>query len=299
MYLVVHPPETDKRNSTHAVIQIFLWFLCMQNDSGKQCDSAIRNATTQLGDMLQDKSQWEAVEKLFHVQPPLQNEDDISLLSEILAGYFMDVVQYNNILGPTNISLLCDIMVNASIGTPLQRYALINKLFLTLEAEKYLDANASALLEELKQHEWNSNNGDRPWFYQKCTEFGYFKTTDSKDQPFGDLLTLNRYTKILCSSLFNISLDAVNKSVQSTNEYYGGRNIPKNATNIVFPNGSIDPWHALGILHNITDSLIAIYIEGTAHCANMEEPTPRDPASLVRAREEITHYVGKWLSEAK
>jgi hypothetical protein len=32
---------------------------------------------------------------------------------------------------------------------------------------------------------------------------------------------------------------------------------------IVFPNGSIDPWHALGITSDVTSEEQAIFIEGT------------------------------------
>jgi serine protease 16 len=46
--------------------------------------------------------------------------------------------------------------------------------------------------------------------------------------------------------------------------FSGGRNI--SGTNIVFPNGSIDPWHALGVLETESGSgNEAIYIDGTAH----------------------------------
>ncbi len=34
---------------------------------------------------------------------------------------------------------------------------------------------------------------------------------------------------------------------------------------IVFPNGSIDPWHALGVVTDVTSEEQAIFIEGTAH----------------------------------
>lgn len=95
--------------------------------------------------------------------------------------------------------------------------------------------------------------------------------------------------------MYNISAGSINQSVASTNAYYGGRDIPTNVTNIVFPNGSIDPWHALGITHNLTDSLTAIYINGTAHCANMYPARNSDLPALVTAREEITHILGTWL----
>lgn len=73
--------------------------------------------------------------------------------------------------------------------------------------------------------------------------------------------------------------------------------MPKNATNIIFPNGSIDPWHALGITSNISDSLIAVFITGTAHCANMYPPRDSDLPGLVSAREEISQIIGQWLSQ--
>ena len=138
----------------------------------------------------------------------------------------------------------------------------------------------------------------RQWIYQTCTEFGYFQTTDSPNQPFGDLIPLSSFTDI-CSLVFNISTDALNDSIARTNAYYGGKNISKNATNIVFPNGSIDPWHALGITQSMSESLPAIYIDGTAHCANMYPPAPKDPQGLVDARTRITELIGTWLEAAK
>ena len=95
--------------------------------------------------------------------------------------------------------------------------------------------------------------------------------------------------------MYNISAEAINQSVINTNAYYGGKDISKNATNIVFPNGSIDPWHALGILHNISDALPAIFINGTAHCANMYPERAQDLPGLIEARDEITRLIGMWL----
>ena len=100
-----------------------------------------------------------------------------------------------------------------------------------------------------------------------------------------------------CELIFNISSNSVTASVAATNAYYGGKDIPKNVTNIVFPNGSIDPWHALGVTESISESLIAIFIKGTAHCANMYPPRHSDPPALTVAREIITQQIGRWLSK--
>ena len=133
---------------------------------------------------------------------------------------------------------------------------------------------------------------ERQWFYQTCNEFGYFQTSDSSNQPFGSLISIDLYITV-CQKIFNLFPSQTQSKINDTNVYYGGRNIDgSTVTNIILPNGSIDPWHALGITSIVSDSVVAIYIEGTAHCANMYPSSPYDAPSLVEARKEID---GNWL----
>ena len=53
----------------------------------------------------------------------------------------------------------------------------------------------------------------------------------------------------------------------------------------MFAAGSIDPWHALSILHDIGQEERAIFIQGTAHCANMHSDQPSDPPQLKKAKQ--------------
>ena len=132
----------------------------------------------------------------------------------------------------------------------------------------------------------------RQWYYQTCTEFGYFQTTDSAHQPFGDQISLASFTEV-CRLVFNINSSQIFHFVKATNDYYGGRAVK--ATNIAFPNGSIDPWHALSITEDTGSTLKAIFINGTAHCANMYPSREEDLPGLAEAREEITKCIGEWL----
>ncbi len=139
-------------------------------------------------------------------------------------------------------------------------------------------------------------------------EFGYFQTTDNPNQPFGDLVPVTYYTQ-LCSDVFGIDPNSVGESVNQTNYYYGGNQIPPTGpTNILFVNGTeitvsnsrignIDPWHVLGVTEDISDSLRAILIDGTAHCANVLPSSPNDPPSLVLARKLTSLQIGEWLLE--
>ena len=70
-------------------------------------------------------------------------------------------------------------------------------------------------------------------------------------------------------------------------------------SNIVFPNGSIDPWHVLSITtQQEGSSVIALFINGTAHCANMYPPRVSDPQELKEARIDIAALLGEWLKAA-
>ena len=265
-------------------------------EKGAECVQAIWNATYILDALLADKAQWSLVEEIFNLTSPLRNLDDVALLASILAGNFMEIVQYNRDNIPFNyvtIEGLCIFMANTSYGTPLERYAIVNSYL-----RGPIEANSTALFEALRQTEWSSSavqDGIRQWIYQTCTEFGYFQTTDSVKQPFGDLITLGTYLN-MCFRVYGITAGAINSSIAATNKYYGGKeNIPKDATNIVFPNGSIDPWHALGVLES-SGSLVAVFINGTAHCANMYPPSPNDLPSLVKARARITATIHDWVS---
>ena len=82
--------------------------------------------------------------------------------------------------------------------------------------------------------------------------------------------------------------------------YFGGLNIKKDfakLTNVVFSNGSLDPWHAGGILETINDSCTTLYIENSAHHLDLREPNAADPVSLTEAREIETQQIAKWIDQ--
>ena len=80
------------------------------------------------------------------------------------------------------------------------------------------------------------------------------------------------------------------------NEVYGDIGI--DGTDIIFPAGTIDPWHALGVTNTTVlpqETEHSLYILGTAHCADLYAPANDDPASLTSAREVIAAQVSEWV----
>uniref|UniRef100_G3U1K1 Serine protease 16 n=1 Tax=Loxodonta africana TaxID=9785 RepID=G3U1K1_LOXAF len=189
---------------------------------------------------------------------------------------------------------LCDMMANTSLGSPYHRYVRIIHLLFETEYSPCLAANyknkecKKQNTERQMQIEWN-----RQQFYQFCTEFGFFQTTDSKNQPFTGL-PLSYFVQ-QCSDFFDpkFNYDSLKKGVKSTNAYYSGFKVT--GSKIIFPNGSFDPWHVLGIPKDITKDLPAVFIKGAGHCADLYKQKDIDSTELIQARERIFQILQKWL----
>ena len=102
----------------------------------------------------------------------------------------------------------------------------------------------------------------------------------------------------MCSDIFGpkFSMDLLEKGIKETNSEYGSLGIK--VTNVVFVHGSIDPWHAVGITENPPAKSSTIFIEGTAHCANMYPEAEDDPEQLKKARVEVGKLIHDWIAEA-
>ncbi|XP_078380206.1 putative serine protease K12H4.7 [Oculina patagonica] len=274
--------------------------------TGQECDQNIANATKTLQSLLSTEQGAKQLSELFVLCEPLDKDsfNDVATFASDLSGNFAGVVQYNKdnrafegAVG-TNITIntLCGIMNNKDIGDPLARYAKVNSLILQTYGVKCLDSSYKSLITSLQNTSWSSSasEGGRQWMYQTCTEFGFFQTSDSNKQPFGNLFPL-KYSIQQCMDIFGSTFNASNiqSGVTQTNTNYGGYGIA--SSKIVFPNGSIDPWHALGIVKNVSATEQAVFIQGTAHCANMYPPSPQDPPQLTQARKQIQNHIMLWL----
>jgi hypothetical protein len=178
----------------------------------------------------------------------------------------------------------------AGANDPLTTYVNISNYF---QNGSCLDASYADQLADLK-NTTVPNDSSRQWVYQTCMEFGYFQTTDSPNQPFGNLVPLKYYEQ-MCYDAFGITFDT--NRIDLTNRYYGGQNItPTGPTNVLFVNGHVDPWHALSVTENVSDTVRAILIEQTAHCAHEYPSSPDDVPGLVAARQQIEAQIDEWLA---
>jgi len=266
--------------------------------AGEVCDARIQSATNTIQSLLQTSAGKSQIQTLFKTCAPIGSNEDIAVLMSTLMGYFQGIVQYNDENGnPIDISYVCNIMENSTVD-PLTAYVQINNLFLQQAGTPCLDISYQDMIDQVKNVSQPEDGvGIRSWTYQTCAEFGYFQTTDSPNQPFGDLVPVTFYTQ-MCSDIFGMDPNGIAANINQTNALYGGNDLsPWGPTNILFVNGNIDPWHALSVTTNLSPSLQAILIDGTAHCANVEPSSPNDPPSLVAARQKTSLQIEQWLLE--
>eukprot|EP01091_Cochliopodium_minus_P011202 TRINITY_DN3116_c0_g1_i1.p1 TRINITY_DN3116_c0_g1~~TRINITY_DN3116_c0_g1_i1.p1 ORF type:complete len:495 (-),score=111.03 TRINITY_DN3116_c0_g1_i1:45-1499(-) len=132
------------------------------------------------------------------------------------------------------------------------------------------------------------------WDYLACTEIIYFPNTNNVTDMFPprnwDLQDLTRY----CQEKWD-----VNPRPGWLKTLFGGENI-NYASNIIFSNGVLDPWHGGGYLSNVSDSLIAVVIDDSAHHEDLRYPDPScDPPSITAAREQEFQILTNWMKNSK
>lgn len=131
----------------------------------------------------------------------------------------------------------------------------------------------------------DSSNAERSWFYQKCNEFGWFKTSRRHSSVFFQDLDID-YMVAWCERIFGIK--GMAPDTDGTNRRYGGQTNLM-GTNILFTNGDFDPWHLVSITSPVNQVEAITYEAG--HCAPMTMPLPNDPPSLTMARTRVRDWV--------
>ncbi|XP_064143460.1 putative serine protease K12H4.7 [Loxodonta africana] len=270
-----------------------------------KCFQAVKEAFDEITKMLRLRKYYSKLEYDFRLCKPLKlySAMDKAYLVEHLIIPVEIAVQLNrnekNDKGEKvsfSMDEICDMMANTSLGSPYYRYVgIIHFIFKTKHLPCFA-AHYRKKLEFLLDSSFNHHNPTkgRQFFYQSCTEFGFFQTTDSKNQPFTGLPL--RYFLQQCSDFFGpkFNNDSLNTGIMSTNAYYGGFNVT--GSKIIFPNGSFDPWHVLGITKDINKDLPAVFIKGAGHCADMFKQDIDSP-ELLEAREKIFQILQQWLKQ--
>ncbi|KAF7988522.1 hypothetical protein HCN44_001095 [Aphidius gifuensis] len=261
----------------------------------KKCTENIKEAFDYIESLINNPSGLEKLKNSFNLcdTPNATIDGQMGWIGNSIAEIFAGTVQYNAIYpdGKSDISKICDKMMAPSYNSSFDRIAAI------IREPECKDWDYNSFLKLYKNTSWNSKLIImRLWYYQTCTEYGYYQTSNSKNSIFGKLFDLDLFTQI-CTDLYGkyFDIDLLNKSVRRTNVMYGG-NKP-DVKNVVFINGDVDPWHKLSVLKNLNDYSPAFLIKGTSHCDDLGPELPGDTEELVQTRKIYSSIINNWIND--
>mmetsp|Transcript_7109 Transcript_7109/g.13494 ORF Transcript_7109/g.13494 Transcript_7109/m.13494 type:complete len:545 (-) Transcript_7109:239-1873(-) len=262
----------------------------------KECLMAVQQAFADMGALMSSPRGRRVLETKFGVcnkdSHPLESQDNRMKFSEVTADSFPLQENDQACSSPgCNIEKVCKVMLNQSLGEALERLAALNERWLEGSC---LDASYANDVKAITDTSLERGGG-RVWFYQTCTEFGFYQTCDPDSKcPFMStpwLDTLQSYYH-LCTIAYNISAQQVDSVVSRTNVRYGG-DTPA-GSRILFANGDIDPWHAASVLESLPGEPV-LYVQGASHHQWTHPPRTTDSPELLQARNEIAKRLASWL----
>ncbi|CAN9511115.1 unnamed protein product [Ophioblennius macclurei] len=236
-------------------------------------------------------------------QIPTDPDDQVELMQN-LADIVMGTVQYNEERVLMSIQELCHVMTSRKeqYGEGNESYNRLVKLaqvYLSSSEEQCMDISHEKEVRNLLDTTLQSRRrAERQWTYQTCTEFGFYQTCEDATCPFSGMMTLQTWTQ-LCAVVFAISQHSLPSRVAFTNSYYGGRD--PHTHRVLYVNGGIDPWKELSVLRDRAEGrgqAETVFIEDSAHCADMFSRGDTERFSIRKARQEIEEHVASWLEMA-
>jgi len=145
---------------------------------------------------------------------------------------------------------------------------------------------------------------DRVWIFQTCSMWGYQISTDYGRNIFEDSLPIN-FLIDYCPDIFgdDYNRSRLDNGVRDTNWRYGGQD-NYNGTNVVFVNGSEDPWHVLSLYApdhlplQSNGNVTLMLIPGTSHCQDMYKWEPGDIDVIKVAHQKLKAILIDWVKNS-
>ncbi|KAL3276152.1 hypothetical protein HHI36_020871 [Cryptolaemus montrouzieri] len=148
----------------------------------EDCLTTVKNANVQLNLLTKEQLGRKKLDEAFRLCDPLESlmneQKHMSNFWDTLANNFAGVVQYNKdnridqtAAGKITIDDVCGIMVNQSLGTPVDRLAAVSNLLLDANNETCLDYNYDKMIEEMRNITWNDDGVSFSLFHKKTLKF--------------------------------------------------------------------------------------------------------------------------------
>ncbi|XP_055545768.1 thymus-specific serine protease-like [Wyeomyia smithii] len=271
------------------------WAEALIEHGSQECYNEIFVAFHVLQNMI-DLGRADLIYEKFNICTPIDPENTRQVqyfFSVLMATVEMVTIYSRNVTG---FAQVCQDITGTDAETAVDAFA---SWFNTVYPEDSVCAGTdiAEVIEWLKETDWDfqyNAYGLRQALYQECTEFGFFVTTDSPSQPFGDRVTLDFYIDT-CREVFGewITEESIQRGIDRANNRFGGDNPGSSFTH--FTNGDADPWRMISITRNLTLDARADVIRNQLGNSDLPAMSPDDPADLQEVKQRLKLKLASYL----
>jgi pimeloyl-ACP methyl ester carboxylesterase len=251
--------------------------------AGSACAAAMRTVVKQAEQALTNATTSAQMKTLFQAQT-LTNDDDFLYLVADMGAL---AIQYGY------RDHFCDLLAGPDALKGYTQF--VSEIFLSWQMNALSGSFAGAT--SLNPDDYQ-DSATRQWYYQSCTEYGYWQNS------YHDQAITVRSTRINpayhangCQRLFGKPLSPQIESMN--NEFYLPLLDPKQSSQVVFNNGSRDPWSKLSISKENGNASnlnhVTFTIDGASHCDDLHAESFGDSPALIQARQLVYEKAKAWL----
>ncbi|XP_050343385.1 putative serine protease K12H4.7 [Nymphalis io] len=264
------------------------------SEGGEECTSIINQGIKDTIAALATESGRLSIQRAYKLCAPLvhTNEYDLGFFSGLISWTFSTSVQQAR---PSTLTAICRNFESNSYGsTPMEQIGGY------IAATRNLGNDCWQIdYETYVERYRNENSNSRAWYYQTCTEYGYYQTAPRSGTVFDQLRWLSvRFYVDLCQQAFDQRFDEafVYDAVERVNLVFGG--LQPDVNNTINIHGTVDPWHALGVHdRDLKEGSPTITVPRASHCFDMGNWRITDTIRMTNAQQAARRLVAQWLSE--
>ncbi|CAH0605829.1 unnamed protein product [Chrysodeixis includens] len=265
-------------------------------EGGQQCIATIHQGIEDTIAHFHTEEGRKAVDAAFGLCESLDIDDpyDLGYFSGLITWSFSATVQR---AVPGSLLQICNNFAGNFYGnTPMEKIGGFTSVVQNRSDDQCWNMKYDAFLGS-----YSRNDNSRAWYYQTCTEYGFFQVAPKSGTVFDSLKWLNLDFYITaCQRLYDERFDKefAYKAAERVNLVYGGLDPEvKNTINI---HGYIDPWRALGVYReHISETSPTYTIDRASHCFDMQGWLPSDTIRMTFMKQEARRIVASWLNSTK
>uniref|UniRef100_A0A182JHD7 Uncharacterized protein n=1 Tax=Anopheles atroparvus TaxID=41427 RepID=A0A182JHD7_ANOAO len=233
----------------------------------------------------------------FHLCEPLDNDNEMDVRAFLLG--LRDNIEFE-MLHRRNTNAIREMCQELEDERDSSLHALIDWFAREHQYEQCVDMNFDSYMAKYLETDFNAQAlqaGHRQRLYLQCTEEGFFPTTESEEQPFGNLIDRSFFATV-CQRAFGewLTEDVIERQLRSTNTRFGGLNPAIERGH--FTNGGVDPYRVGSLLEDLNEKTPATLIPGTFESPDLDSiDYEYDSEELIAAKERTRTLIDFWIFE--